>query len=290
MNWNWIYRDFMDSISRLSHNSRTLNKEAIFFQDYLQKNWDILNKIHFQPKNFMSLSQIKQQVQQIDWEKYLSLYHSMTDMMSFEKSIVEITERLCQLLEYPLNEQDIYVIVGLDCTTIYSTIYKNRSITVLCLESTGGDLREIELLLAHEAHHWKRQTMLQRDIFNTNVWDRCMTEGLSICFSESIQPDRPVYEYCFVPPETFLWTQANDEKLHDMMQSEDQLDDLKMQILFTRHPSFLPFSGMPPRSGYVFAYLTVKSYLTNINMDAIHAAALEAEFYRSFCSLLKKIN
>jgi hypothetical protein len=111
-------------------------------------------------------------------ERYSSLLDKLPDPPTFELTVTSIVERLLRHLNLQEQDQDVYVIVGLDCTNIYSTEYEGRPVTVLCLETTNEDFREIELLFAHEVHHWKRQSLIPHNIFEFSVYERCATEGL----------------------------------------------------------------------------------------------------------------
>ncbi|WP_067929335.1 DUF2268 domain-containing putative Zn-dependent protease [Alicyclobacillus shizuokensis] len=172
----------------------------------------------------------------------------------------------------------MYVIVGLDCTNIYATDFEGCPVTVLCLEATNGDFKEIELLLAHEVHHWKRQSSLPQNIFDSGVHERCVTEGLAIRFSEEVQPGRPVNEYCFVPYHTVSWVQSHMDEISTWIQTIDPGDNDAMSALFSRHPEKIPMSGMPPRTGYVYGYLLVTAFQNHVGKDAAELADADCEF------------
>ena len=48
----------------------------------------------------------------------------------------DIIDELGKILDYKNINNKVYVIIGLDTTTIYSTKYQNEDITVILLEST----------------------------------------------------------------------------------------------------------------------------------------------------------
>lgn len=110
---------------------------------------------------------------------------------------------------YTGTDQDVYVIVGLDCTNIYSTQLNGSTITVLCLEATDGDFDVLELLLSHECHHWRRQQQTAHDIFNSSIAERMVSERIASNFSQEIQPERESSDYCCVPPNTVEWVKPS---------------------------------------------------------------------------------
>jgi uncharacterized protein YjaZ len=146
---------------------------------------------------------------------------------------------------------------------------------VLCLEAADGNFNELELLLAHECHHWTRQQQIAHDIFNSSTGERIVSEGLASRFSADIQPGRDVADYCYVPAETVDWVQENwslFESLHDELK-----DNRLMDVLFSRTPASPLFPGMPPRTGYVYGYLKVKQFLEEVDKDAVTIAGVPWE-------------
>lgn len=272
MRWHWIYRDFVESVSNLSDVSWPQSANR-----YLEQNWSLLKAIHFGPRGFESDREVMMRLRSLTRERYSSLLDQLHDPLTFERTITSIMERLLKHLNHEARDQDLYVIVGLDCTNIYSTEYEGRSVTVLCLEVTNGDFREIELLLAHEAHHWKRQSLLSHNIFEHCVYERCVTEGLATCFSEEIQPGRAINEYCFVPPETVVWVQSHMDEIGELIQKLGPFERQAMSTLFARRPELVPIPGMPARTGYVYGYLHTKAFLGRLKSTAAESACVESK-------------
>lgn len=52
-----------------------------------------------------------------------------------------------------LGNEKLYIIIGLDTTTIYSVKMNDEDVTVLLLESTNGSEQRLDMLLAHEFNH-----------------------------------------------------------------------------------------------------------------------------------------
>lgn len=272
MRWHWIYRDFVESVSNLSNINwpQPANR-------YLEQNWSLLKAIHFRPRGFESDREVMMRLRSLTRERYSVLLDMVHDPPTFEHTVTSIMERLLRHLNYEANDQDLYVIVGLGCTNIYSTEYEGRPITVLCLEAVNGDLKEIELLLAHEAHHWKRQSLLPHNIFEYSVYERCATEGLATCFSEEIQPGRSISEYCFVPPETVVWVQSHIDEIGELIQELGLFESQAISALFARRPERMPIPGMPPRTGYVYGYLHTKAFLDRIRCSAVDMADVDCD-------------
>jgi hypothetical protein len=269
--WHWIYRDFVANVTSPSqgwHQS---------FERYLHSNWNLLKDIHFLPKGYGEDKLVSERFRTLSTDQYAALFDVLQDQTAFESTVIDTLDQILRLLSYPANHQDVYVIVGLDCTNIYATNYEDRPVTVLCLEATKGDLKELELLLAHEAHHWKRQSMLSHDIFEKSVCGRCISEGMAICFSEEVQPGRALHDYCFVPPETVAWVQSHLGDIDEVIQRGVLFETDIMSALFSRHPKKTPLPEMPPRTGYVYGYLRTKTFLSGIQATAAEMAHVGCE-------------
>lgn len=73
---------------------------------------------------------------------------------------------------------ELYVLFGLDTTTIYATKLYDKDVTVLLLESTKGIEDNLDILLAHEYTHFVRKQIFKRDIFENSIGERFITEGI----------------------------------------------------------------------------------------------------------------
>ena len=56
--------------------------------------------------------------------------------INLKELLNDIIDELGKILDYKNINNKVYVIIGLDTTTIYSTKYQNEDITVILLEST----------------------------------------------------------------------------------------------------------------------------------------------------------
>ena len=155
----------------------------------------------------------------------------------------------------------LYVLVGLDTTTIYSTQYNGENVTVLLLESTSGDLSNLDLLLAHEYTHLVRKAFSNHDIFETSVGERIIVEGIGCNYSREIVPNKEEYEYCIVDNETYKWVENNMDRVEQYINGRLGSNEL-MSDLFYMYANTNK-TGMPARTGYVYGYLIIKNYLEN---------------------------
>ena len=159
----------------------------------------------------------------------------------------------------------IYVLIGLDTTTIYSTQYNGEDVTVLMLESTNGSFENLDLLLAHEYTHLVRKAFSNQDIFETSIGERIIVEGIGCNYSREIVPNKDEYKYCIVGKEEFEWVENNIDKVEQYIQGKLRTNEL-MGDLFYMYADTKK-TGMPTRTGYVYGYLIVKDYLKKNNLQ-----------------------
>jgi hypothetical protein len=273
LNWHWVYRDFIVAAKNADSPMDWLKTIQRY---YLDTQGDLLERLHFKPKGYPTRQSVLERLEVLGRDRYGKLVNSIgEDLERFEHRLTALTDRILKMLNYNGPEQEVYVIVGLDCTNIYSTNLDGHPVTVLCLEAADGNFNALELLLAHECHHWTRQQQITHDIFNSSTGERIVTEGLASYFSSEIQPGRDVADYCHVPAKTVDWVQENwslFESLHDEL-----TDNRWMHFLFSRTPARPLFPSMPPRTGYVYGYLKVKQFLKDVEKDAVTMAGVPWE-------------
>lgn len=264
LNWHWLYRDFV--LASLESQNPDGWSQRIQ-QDYLDVHRELLETIHFSPKGFPTSQEVKRRFEELGHRRFSKMLKAIgTDFTGFEQRLISIAERLLETLEYTGTEQDVYVIVGLDCTNIYSTQFRGSQVTVLCLEATNGDFAVVELLLSHECHHWKRQQQFTHDIFMSTVGERMVSEGLASYFSQEVQPGHGISDYCYVCPSTVEWV-VNNWNILDAIHNDLNSSRL-ITTFFSRNPSEQIVNGMPPRTGYVFGYLKVQQFLAGVQRNA----------------------
>ena len=271
--WNWIYRDFVKAYQNCYSEGEW---RRVFNKYYFSQNKKLLSEIYFKPKGFSIQESIFDRLAQLNKSYYSELIINVGDLDCFEITIKEMTNKVLKALKLGEEEinAEIYVIVGLNSTTIYSTEYEGKKVTVICLESVNGNIDGIQLLLAHECNHWMRQKAFRHDIFEHCVGERIVTEGLACAFSEEVCPNKSIAEYCIVPENTVRWTIENIQKLDDIITSQLNVNKLITQLFF-RSPLEPLMRRMPPRIGYVYGYLKVKEYLDRSNLSITDVTTLD---------------
>lgn len=154
------------------------------------------------------------------------------------------------------GDERLFLIVGCDTTTIYTTDLDGERVSVFCLESIDGDLDVLRMYLAHEYTHIVRQRLLQRDIFESCLGERLVTEGIAECYSQEMVPGRRDAAYCIVDDATVAWVQRHREVL-DAMVSGHLSDTSLMEALFYMFADI----DFPVRTGYVLGFHRVKAHL-----------------------------
>jgi uncharacterized protein YjaZ len=264
--WQWIYRDFVETIVQEGKRNWKLS-----FKEYLKSNEDILRDIHFLPKGFNTREDVIKRIDQLDSSNFINLLDEITANNEYENQIKNSANQILSRFDLKINKQEVYVIVGLDFTNIYSVSYQGNPITVICLESVGGNLQDLNLLLSHEIHHWIRQSIYDYDLFESTLGERVVTEGLAANYTEFLYSGYEISEYCFVPKDTVHWTITNFDRIENILLNNMQGQSY-INCLFSRKPKDKIILGMPSRVGYVYGYLKVNNYLQNNECNAEKAA------------------
>ena len=84
---------------------------------------------------------------------------------------------------------DLYIIVGCETTTIYSISLDGHDVSILCLEEINGNIDNLKMLLAHEYTHYVRKSILQKDIFESCIGERLVTEGIAETMHAKLSPE-----------------------------------------------------------------------------------------------------
>lgn len=221
---------------------------------YLVDNYfnnDILNDIYFKAKNVD-----KSNINITNINRVIELYKDI-DLVEYIKSKINYFNNNTG---FNMDNKDIYVIIGLNTSTIYTTKYKDKDVTVICLESTNG-FNYLDMLLAHEYTHYVRSKYINHDIFESSIGERFITEGIACVYSKYIS-NMEDYECCIVPIETYNYVLNNIDMLDNMI--KDNLDSNKdMYKYFYMYAKV----DIPVRCGYVYGYIKVMEYLKNNNLN-----------------------
>ena len=271
INWIWKYRDFIDAFDKCSTSAQWINS---YMKNYFNPNFELLNSIHLKPKGFDSEKSAIIRMENLGKDRFNKLRDNIGNSEIFERSIISATETILGQFKRAPRDMDVYVIVGLDCTNIYSTDYDDKTVTVLCLESVNGNLSDINLLLSHECHHWVRSTYYNEKLFGNCVGERIATEGLAINYSEYLFPGYQPFEYCYVPEKTVKWVSDNWSQVDQIISERLFHNDITSNF-FTRNRTSGLIPGEPPRIGYVYGYMKIKNYLNIIQASPIDSVDLD---------------
>lgn len=216
----------------------------------------ILSDIYFLPKK-VNKDLILEKLNDEDYINKIKktiVFYQNKDITRMIKNRIHDFE---QDTESKIQDEILYVIIGLDTTTIYSTNYNGKDVTVLLLEATNGEPDYLDMLLGHEYTHFIRRQLLNKDIFSESIGERFITEGIASNYSKEIVPNKEEHEYCIVSNSTVIWVK-NHIKLIDAMVKDELESNRSMEKFFYMYANI---SDMPVRTGYVYGYLKVKNYL-----------------------------
>lgn len=224
---------------------------------------DLINELYFKPKK-VDRTLIDKKLKDLNYlEKYNNTINSFRNK-KIEKIITEKINSFELDTSYKLDNYKKYVIIGLDTTTIYSIKYNNEDVTVLLLESTHGNMDNLNILLAHEFTHFVRRQLFKRDIFENSIGERFIVEGIGCNYSREIVPNKEDYEYCIVNKDVVNWIKNNLDKIETRMNGKINTNELMSDYFYM----FADYekTGLPARTGYVYGYLKVKEYLEKNNL------------------------
>ena len=224
---------------------------------------DLINDLYFQPKK-INKDLIDEKVNDSNYKNKLVKTINTYKDIDIENLICEKIKQFEFDTSYKIDNYTIYVIIGLDTTTIYSTKYNDEDVTVLLLESTDGDIDNLNMLLAHEFTHFVRRQEFKRDIFENSIGERFIVEGIGCNYSKEIVPNKEDYIYCIVNKDTVEWVKSNIEKIEEHM--KDKLESNELMYDYFYMFADTKKTGLPTRTGYVYGYLKVKEYLENNNL------------------------
>ena len=226
-------------------------------------NSDLINDLYFKPKK-VNKNLIDEKLKNSNYiEKFNNTINRYKNY-DIEKLISEKISNFEKDTLFKLDSYKIYVIIGLDTTTIYSIKYNDEDVTVLLLESTNGNMDNLDMLLAHEFTHFVRRQIFKRDIFENSIGERFIVEGIGCNYSREMVPNKEDYEYCIVNKDTVEWVKNNIDKVEAHMSGK--LDTNKLMSDYFYMFADTEKTGLPARTGYVYGYLKVKEYLENNNL------------------------
>ena len=226
-------------------------------------NSDLINELYFKPKK-VNKDLINEKLND---SKYIEKFNNTINSYNgydIEKLISEKINSFEENTSFKLYSYKIYVIIGLDTTTIYSIKYNDEDVTVLLLESTSGNMDKLDMLLAHEFTHFVRRQVFKRDIFENSIGERFIVEGIGCNYSREVVPNKEDYEYCIVNKDTVEWVKNNIDKVEAHMSGKLDTNELMSDYFYMFADTNI--TGLPARTGYVYGYLKVKEYLEKNNL------------------------
>ena len=232
-------------------------------KNYIYNNYNTLKDIYFEPKK-IEKDKIEEIIKSRDYQKVLLDTITNLNNINLNEVFANIINELGNILNYKNIDKKVYVIIGLNTTTIYSTKYKNEDITVILLESTLGLEENIKMLLAHEYTHWIREKEIKHDIFEQCIGERFITEGIACNFSEEVVPNKPKSYYTIVPNTTVEWVENNIETIDKFVEPELDKNNMMYDFFYMFAKTKIP--NMPVRTGYVYGYIKVKEYMRKNNL------------------------
>ena len=116
----------------------------------------MLDKLYFLPKN-INKNTINDKLEDKNYIDKVMKTINFFKSKDIEKIILEKIKCFENEINSKIINGKIYLIIGLDTTTIYSIKLNNEDVTVLLLESTDGNEEKLNILLAHEFTHFIRK-------------------------------------------------------------------------------------------------------------------------------------
>lgn len=227
--------------------------------NYFNNNFDIIDDIYFSPKK-IDKNIFKNKLIDKDYINKIEFIRKLYKNMDLKKYITDKINSFIKDTNTEIDSQEIYIIVGLDTSTIYSTKYNNKDITVILLESTNS-LNYLNMLLAHEFTHWVRNKYIDHNIFDYCLGERFISEGIACFYSKKISNIKN-YECCIVPYETYEWVLENINNLDIEVKNKLNKND-DMYRYFYMNAKI----DIPVRTGYVYGFLKILEYLESNDLD-----------------------
>lgn len=269
--YHWVYRAFLVA-AQDAPDAAWIDQ---VWHHYFDRHYALLDRLYFRPKG---VEDPYRRLTQLGRHRFLPLVERIGTPEAFEQELTAMWVAILARLHYQGPTYDVFVIVGLDATNIYSLTLDGQPSTVLCLEAVDAHRAGLQRLVAHESHHWARQAILGEG--SAAVGERLVSEGLAAAFSEELCPGLDPAAYCYVPESTVAWVVNHRDALQPWFSTlaGTQL----MDPLFSRTyegPALIP--GMPRRTGYVYGYLACREALHRGESPPVSAVDLVATTWQN---------
>jgi hypothetical protein len=230
--------------------------------------WELYQKIYLGPhkrflkaywKSFfpqMDLGTLQDRVRRVSQGHYAALEHLIELNVPEVKTQDTLSRCLAHLPRFP--EPDVYLMIGFFSSDGFVVEVEGWPAIGIGLERYK-DFRLLDVILAHEYCHYARRLALGGSLRwgGETLAEKLLSEGLSVCFSQKIFPDRTLCDHLLMSPRRLNWCQANGQMLESIAQKEFTSTRL-VPILFGRGD---PGAGVPPRVGIYLGYRLVERML-----------------------------
>lgn len=271
--YHWVYRDFLTAVQ----DARDSEWVDQVWHQYIDRHYALLNRLYFRPKG---VEDPRRRLAQLGRNRFRPLVERIGLPDGFEQELTTMWADVLVRLHYQGPTYDVFVVVGLDATNIYSLTLDGQPVTVLCLEAVDAHRAGLQRLIAHESHHWARQSALGH--VTAAVGERLVSEGMAAVFSEEIGPGLHPASYCYVSEDTVEWVANHRDALQQWFPVLDGVH--LMEPLFSRTyngPELMP--GMPRRTGYVYGYFACRAALDRDNGLVSAADMVAAPWQKVLC-------
>ncbi len=194
-------------------------------------------------------------------------YAALSDLIAHSdlSRTVADTLGLCQKRLPDIPRPDVYLMVGFFSADGFVVTLRGAPVIGIGLERYR-DFHLLSIILAHEFCHYARHLTLglNRSGCSEHLNRILFSEGLSVCFSRQVFPERPLYDHLLMSRQRLNWCQRNEQMLLALIRERPYSDQL-IPVLFGAS-SF--FNGIPPRAGMYLGYRLVEETLTKRGPEA----------------------
>lgn len=217
---------------------------------------EAVRKLYFEPKR-VSVSQMDAFIEGDGFSGRMEALDRLERACPIASRCERLFERFSKDVGLDPQDQVLYLIVGCGTTTIYTVQLDGVDVSVLCVESLGGNEQVLAAYLAHEYTHLVRKSLLGTDIFESCVGERLVTEGIAESYSKDVVPALSDAACCIVEEATVRWVDDHLHELEALVADSLEMPELMKQLFY-----MFAQIDYPVRCGYVLGYRLVRRYLT----------------------------
>jgi len=258
VHWHWLHRDFAAAYRLCQDTGAWL---GAYEEHYLRPNHAQLDRLYVRPKGIGSFAQALDRMAGIGYESFGDTVAVIAADPFFEASVEAAVRDLIDPFGHEPRSHDVYVIVGLDSSTIYSLQDGDKPATVVCLEAVNGTVDGLQRLFAHEVHHWFRQDASSHDIFQSSVGERLVTEGVAIGTRRRVSRMSPLARIASSPKARIAGRSGTKTDCGPGLGRAWQAPPTWTRSFRGTRCRRCSLPCMPPRTGYVLGFLAARRYL-----------------------------